>query len=132
MDQKEETKPGRRQDGTHLILELCFECFPKELNSTSFCRKLFTRALEKGGFRIIQLGFHKFKPCGLTGFFLLSESHLALHTWPEEKYMALDLFTCGDESEAREAIGYLLEELEKLSSVKVEEKRLKRGFVYQS
>ncbi|WIA35563.1 hypothetical protein OEZ86_003988 [Tetradesmus obliquus] len=32
---------------------------------------------------------------GVTCVFLLSESHLSLHTWPEHHYAALDIFTCG-------------------------------------
>lgn len=32
---------------------------------------------------------------GVTGVFLLSESHAAFHTYPEIPYMALDVFSCG-------------------------------------
>lgn len=38
---------------------------------------------------------HKFKPQGLTMISLLKESHLSIHTWPEKKYIAIDIFTCG-------------------------------------
>jgi len=31
-----------------------------------------------------------------TALYLLSESHLSIHTWPEKKYIAIDIFTCGN------------------------------------
>jgi S-adenosylmethionine/arginine decarboxylase-like enzyme len=37
---------------------------------------------------------HRFTPAGVTGLGLLAESHLAVHTWPEHGYAAVDLLTC--------------------------------------
>jgi S-adenosylmethionine decarboxylase proenzyme len=31
-----------------------------------------------------------------TALYLLSESHLSIHTWPEKNYIAIDIFTCGN------------------------------------
>lgn len=39
---------------------------------------------------------HQFEPYGLTGFILLAESHISIHTWPELGQAAIDVFTCGD------------------------------------
>ena len=33
---------------------------------------------------------------GMTGTVILSESHIAFHTWPENGYVACDIFTCGE------------------------------------
>mgnify|MGYP000082255320 FL=1 len=38
--------------------------------------------------------FNQFSPHGVTGIFLLQESHLSAHSWPEKNYLALDLFSC--------------------------------------
>lgn len=38
--------------------------------------------------------FHLFPGGGMTGFLLLSESHIALHTYPEFGYIAIDIFSC--------------------------------------
>jgi len=46
---------------------------------------------------------HKFEPHGLTYLVLLAQSHLAVHTWPEHHYMAVDFFTCGDPAEGQRA-----------------------------
>jgi len=32
---------------------------------------------------------------GVTGVVLLAESHISIHTWPELKYAAVDIFMCG-------------------------------------
>jgi spermidine synthase len=39
---------------------------------------------------------HFFPGGGLTAVFLLSESHLSIHTWPEHSFVALDIYTCGN------------------------------------
>ena len=44
--------------------------------------------------KIIKESHHDFKPQGTTLIFVLSNSHLAIHTWPEDKYLHIDLVTC--------------------------------------
>lgn len=39
---------------------------------------------------------YRFEPIGLTLVYILSESHLAIHTWPEHKLLHLDLVTCSN------------------------------------
>lgn len=48
----------------------------------------------QSGLTVIGSQFHQFQPSGCTGFVLLAESHLALHTWPEHRFVALDLYVC--------------------------------------
>lgn len=43
---------------------------------------------------------------GFSGFVILYESHISFHTWPEENYIALDVYSCNDFSEKR-AIKYI-------------------------
>lgn len=38
----------------------------------------------------------------------LEESHLAIHTWPEQKLVCIDLFTCGDTEKAKNAVNNLI------------------------
>lgn len=65
------------------------------LASPSRLEAIFTNALRD--FTILQYNFHKFdsEGEGVTGFFLLSESHCSYHTYPENNYIAIDVFTCG-------------------------------------
>ncbi|HNT37456.1 MAG TPA: S-adenosylmethionine decarboxylase [bacterium] len=46
------------------------------------------------GFNVVHDHFHDFDPVGYTGFLLLSESHLSVHSWTDEGYLALDIFSC--------------------------------------
>lgn len=56
---------------------------------------LLCRAAEAGGATVIHSHFHQFAPCGVTGFLLLAESHISVHTWVDEGFAAFDIFTCG-------------------------------------
>lgn len=38
---------------------------------------------------------HNFNPIGLSLIYILAESHISVHTWPEYNYMSIDLYTCG-------------------------------------
>lgn len=33
---------------------------------------------------------------GLSGFVILFESHISVHTWPEENFVAMDVYSCKD------------------------------------
>lgn len=56
---------------------------------------------------IISAQFHKFAPQGVSGVVVIAESHIAIHTWPELGYAALDVFTCGDRLLAEEGFRQL-------------------------
>jgi S-adenosylmethionine decarboxylase len=56
---------------------------------------ILIEAAGAGGAHICHAHFHQFVPWGVTGFLLLEESHISLHTWVEERYAALDIFSCG-------------------------------------
>lgn len=46
---------------------------------------------------ILSVKLHDFgNRFGFTGVALLAESHISIHTWPENDYAAIDIFMCGD------------------------------------
>lgn len=53
-------------------------------------------ALAHSGFHVLGTTSHSFQPYGATGVVLLSESHASFHTYPEHRYVAFDVFGCGD------------------------------------
>jgi S-adenosylmethionine decarboxylase len=72
----------------------------------------------------LKVSIHEFTPEGITGVIVLAESHIAVHTWPEIEYMAVDVFTCGKDAKPKKALEFLQEALQP-KTVKVQE--LKRG-----
>lgn len=56
----------------------------------NICRDI----LIKSGFNVLQYIEHYFKPHGYTALFLLSESHLAVHTFPEKGRTYIELTSC--------------------------------------
>jgi S-adenosylmethionine decarboxylase len=41
---------------------------------------------------------------------VIAESHLSIHTWPEYRYAAVDIFSCGDVLQPEVAASYLVEQ----------------------
>ena len=58
------------------------------------CAQLMAKRIEKGQLNVLGEIKHQFKPIGATILYLLSESHLSIHTYPERNYCALDLYCC--------------------------------------
>lgn len=121
----------KAQDAVHVIFDVAFESFPVQLEEVAFWKKIGLNALEEGDFSVMGSAMHKFEPMGMSGFWLLCESHLSFHTWPEEKRVFVDLFSCGDEKRTKRTINSLIAAFEQLDG-KIEKKRdVKRGFVYK-
>lgn len=83
----------KRLHKDHFVVELYDVDLSVLDNQDSLTARLDTLS-EKLGLTVVNKFFHKFNPIGLTGVYVLIESHLAAHTWPEHGYLHLDLFTC--------------------------------------
>ena len=82
--------------GNHHLAEF-YGVDARILQDESLLMATLGAALDAAGFHVIQSSSYRFSAggFGVTGFFLLSESHLAFHSYPEYAYLALDLFSCG-------------------------------------
>jgi S-adenosylmethionine decarboxylase proenzyme len=81
--------------GRHILAEF-FDCDPEILNDTRRIENYMKRAAIECGATIVSSAFHTFNPHGVSGVVVIAESHLAIHTWPEYCYAAVDVFTCGE------------------------------------
>ena len=81
--------------GRHMTVEF-YECDSAVLADAGRLREIFLEAAKSSGATVIDSYFHEFKPQGVSGVVVISESHFAVHAWPEHDYAAEDLFTCGD------------------------------------
>jgi S-adenosylmethionine decarboxylase len=59
---------------------------------------------------IVDVVFHEFNPFGISGVVVIAESHLAIHTWPEYRYAAVDVFSCGETLQPQMAVDYVVEQ----------------------
>ena len=72
----------------------------KYFSNINVVRKSITRLVKKSGFTIVASRFHKFgkdpygEEGGITAVIIVSESHLTIHTWPERKFLNVDVFFC--------------------------------------
>lgn len=92
--------------GHHFLLDIYDSSF-KFLENLEQIDKIFTDAINIGKMNLLDKKFNNFKPYGITGFYLLAESHLSFHTWPEKGIITIDLFTCGNYSDSVKAIKYI-------------------------
>lgn len=61
------------------------------------CKSVFTDLLNQSGFTILNFVEHHFNQQGYTCLWLLAESHLAIHTFPEEQRCYVELSSCNEE-----------------------------------
>ncbi len=107
--------------GTHIIAD--FWHGRDIANPEEFKKILLQAALESRN-TPLEVSIHVFSPRGITGVVLLAESHIAVHTWPEIEYTAIDIFTCGQSGDAKKALAFLRKELH---PQRVAVKALERG-----
>ena len=92
----------------HILFDLK-ECPYDLLDNERFVRNSLFHASIASNSEILKIDFHKFYPQGVTGYALLADSHLSIHTWPEKGVAMCDIFTCGFHSKPENAVQYLSE-----------------------
>ncbi|MBO6827518.1 MAG: adenosylmethionine decarboxylase [Sneathiella sp.] len=108
--------------GTHLIVDLWQA---EGLNDATLIEKTLVRCIKEAGATLLHFHIHAFEPNGLSGVAVLAESHISFHSWPDQGYMALDIFMCG-KSQPHKCIP-VLKEAFKPGSIQIND--LKRGVI---
>jgi len=105
----DERRPARLNAlGRHLLLEL-FDCDLDAINNVETVKGALIEAAKRAQATIVDVVFHEFNPFGVSGVVVIAESHLSIHTWPEYRYAAVDIFSCGDVLQPEIAANYLVE-----------------------
>ena len=94
--------------GKHILIEF-WKCEKSVLDDIAAVENLMLAAAKKAKVTIVEKCFHKFSPYGVSGVVVIAESHLAIHTWPEYNYAAVDFFTCNKNCNTDIAVEYLKE-----------------------
>jgi len=95
--------------GRHLLVDY-WDCDTDLLNDEAALSALLTEAAHAAGATVMSVHDHRFEHLGVTAVAILAESHISIHTWPEARYAAVDIYTCGDCNplEAHEALASTL------------------------
>lgn len=94
-----------------------FDCYNVDLSSIENedqIKKIIHTINKSLNHRIINEIYYTFSPHGITGLAIISGSHIAVHTWPEYKYVSVDVFSCYNKKDQRPP----LFELEKILNTK--------------
>lgn len=114
--------PPTKPVGTHLTAE--FWQTQKTITSAQELEKILIASAKHANSTPLKVAIEKFEPQGITGVVIVAESHISVHTWPEENYVAVDAFTCGDNTIPQKAIEYLQKQF-KPKMIQIQE--IKRG-----
>ena len=60
-------------------------------------KNIYKKHLKQSGFTVVGFVDNHFTPQGYSAVFLLAESHLAIHTFPEENKTYIELSSCTEE-----------------------------------
>jgi S-adenosylmethionine decarboxylase len=85
---------NKNTSGKHMLCDLKEIKNWELLNSVEKIKAIFNNICNKYNFTILNKVEHLFEPEGITILYLLSESHISIHTFPERNYAALDIYTC--------------------------------------
>jgi S-adenosylmethionine decarboxylase len=111
--------------GRHLLLELKI-CNEEVLDDLNFLKECLNEAAIQCGATVVGESFYHFSPYGVSGVVNIAESHIAIHTWPEYRYAAVDVFTCGNNVDPEKAARLIIERLGAQSHSLIE---LRRGII---
>lgn len=101
-----DTHPIHLPAGCHLLADLS-GVEAGRLGDCDELEALLRSAAAAAGARVLHSHFHGFGAgMGVTGVVLLAESHISIHTWPENGFAAVDIFMCGA-SQPHTALGVI-------------------------
>ena len=83
---------GVRCAGVHLIIDLHGA---KGLDDIDLIEATLRQCVTAAQATLLHIHVHHFQPNGVSGVAVLAESHISIHTWPDARYAAVDVFMCG-------------------------------------
>jgi S-adenosylmethionine decarboxylase proenzyme len=106
---------NNKTSGKHMISDIKEIKNIELLNNPNEIRNILNNICKKYNFIILNKSEHLFSPQGFTIIYLLSESHISIHTFPEHQYLAFDIYTCrnyNNDDIYKEIYNHLVEEFE--------------------
>jgi S-adenosylmethionine decarboxylase len=103
---------NKKSSGKHMICDIKNIRNKNLIHDLKKMELLLETICKEYDFTILNRAAHEFSPHGLSILYLLSESHISIHTFPERDYIALDIYTCReytDNSVYLEIYDYLID-----------------------
>jgi S-adenosylmethionine decarboxylase len=77
--------------GLHIVANFAVDQ-PEKLKDFTFFKNFIDQQIETNELCMVGEVYHNFDNGGYTGVVCLTESHLSIHTWPENNYLTFDIF----------------------------------------
>ena len=119
------TKNNTAYLGYQTLIEL-YGCSSELIDDEHLVKKILLELTDVVELTVVNSLIHHFSPIGVSGVIVIEESHIAVHTWPEHNYVAIDFFTCNQQYDITKGIEYLRD---KFKAEKVEIQEIRRGEV---
>lgn len=106
---------NKKSSGKHMICDIKNIRNKNLIHDLKKMELLLDMICQAYDFTVLNRAAHEFSPQGLSILYLLSESHISIHTFPERDYIALDIYTCReykDNSVYLEIYDYLIDSFE--------------------
>jgi S-adenosylmethionine decarboxylase len=103
---------NKKSSGKHMICDIKNIRNRNIIHDLTRMNGLLDTICKAYDFTVLNRAAHEFSPQGLSILYLLSESHISIHTFPERDYIALDIYTCReytDNSVYLEIYDYLID-----------------------
>ena len=101
-----------------------YNCDSHIINDCNIIESILLEAARIMELTVVKTTIHSFSPIGVSGVVVIQESHIAIHTWPEYNYVAIDIFTCSPEHSLDEGIFFLQE---RFKAKRIIQKEILRG-----
>jgi len=101
--------------GKHMICDFKKIQNSALLNDTDGLNLILKNICNEHNFQILKEIQYVFTPIGCSIIFLLSESHISIHTFPEKNHMSFDIYTCRqykDNKDYLQIYNYLINKLQ--------------------
>jgi spermidine synthase len=106
--------------GRQLLAEFIY-CSSDALNNKKALDHILEQGIKESGLTLISISGKQFHPIGVTSIAVISESHIAIHTYPEANHASIDIFTCSNGAKNVNTLLTFLKKELKPKSVKVME-----------
>ena len=89
--------------GRHTTADF-YGCRREALNNMDLLQDMLSTAIHAADLKMLSIQSYQFSPEGITVVALLTDGHLAIHTYPEVGFAAIDIFTCDSHSMPEKAL----------------------------